>query len=547
MSIQATTSTSDGAVKSGSLREALEIRRVRREIFSMRDAVSIVVPLCTQLAELHAAGRRFLVHPSALMYGKAGTELDLDLANELPTHIRDRATIAPESRRGEKGDACASVFSIGAILYELCTGEIVGPGMKRPREAMPSLPPQFEVLLGKALVGDPKHRPHDLAALAQALHHLAPTGSMPPPPADESHLDHDAGFDVDVSLSMLPPEPVAAAYRLANGGPAGPASQSNGNGHVVQAQVPPPPSSRAMGDGYGLAAATASQPHMRLEDPTVRLAQLKEQLESDPRPRYVVVKDGMDHGLFNAVELLQQIASHQFIGAHPLRDTLSGEEKPIEEWSDFALFARHAGLNREIKQERKALEGVVAAESHRTQWKALVGATLLGVIVAAGAAWWLRERSRSQYEQTVRDDKATNVDSDAALSAAKGEGKGPGGVSRGGTGGGSFPQVAGGGSCEAAIAKYTEDYSQQGVPPDLTAGSYAGVLNKGTYLNSCGVPSNMSVSICAAVQNGRAVGVTVVTTPSSPGHASCVRGAVMGMGFPAHPRMDVARTTFAAN
>jgi hypothetical protein len=519
----------------------LEIRRVRRELFSMRDAVSIIVPLCTHLADLHAAGRRFVVHPSALKYGKAGTELDLDAANELPTHIRDRAAVPPECRRGEKGDACSSVFSIGAILYELCTGEIVGPGMKRPREAMPSLPPQFEVLLGKALVADPKHRPHDLGALAQALHHLAPSGSMPPPPADESHLDHEPGFDVDVSLSMLPPEPAAASLRFANGGPPS-------NGHVVQAQAIPPPSSRSMGDGYGLAAATASQPNMRLEDPTVRLAQLKEQLESDPRPRYVVVKDGMDHGPFTAVELLQQIASHQFIGAHPLRDTLSGDEKPIDEWSDFALFARHAGLNREIKQERKALEGVVAAESHRTQWKALVGATLLGVIVAAGAAWWLRERSRSQYEQTVRDEKASNVDSDAALSAAKNDGKGPGGAVRGGgVGGGSYPQVAGGGSCEAAIAKYTEDYSQQGVPPDLSAGSYAGTLNKGTYLNSCGVPSNMSVSICAAVQNGRAVGVTVVTTPSSPGHSSCVRGAVMGMGFPSHPRMDVVRTTFAAN
>jgi len=542
MSIQAMTSTDEGGVRSGSLREALEIRRVRHEQFSMRDAIAIVVPLCTHLAELHASGGRFFVHPSALKHGKAGTELDLDFASDLPTHIRDRAAVAPECRRGEKGDTRASVFSIGAILYELCTGEIVGPGMKRPREAAPTLPPQFEVVLGKALVADPKHRPHDLAALAQALHHLAPSGSMPPPAADESRLDHDVGFDVDVSLSMLPPAPFERVNGVSSARAGHVAQFSTGSTNAQAA----PPSSRSMGNGYGIAVAQASHPDLRVEDPTVRLAALKEQLESDPRPRYVVVKDGMDHGPFTAVELLQQIASHQFIGAHPLRDTLSGDEKPIDEWSDFALFARHAGLHREIKQERRALEGVVAAESHRTQWKALVGGTLLAVIVAAGAAWWLRERSRNEHEQTVREDKATNVDSDAALSAGKDGKKGPGGGIIGGGGGGKYPQIAGGGSCEAARAKYVEDYTQQGVPADLSAGAYNGVLAKGTYLNSCGVPSNMTVSICAAVQNGRAVGVTVSTQPASPSHSSCIRGAVMGMGFPAHPRMDIVTTTFAA-
>ena len=39
---------------------------------------------------------------------------------------------------------------------------------------------------------------------------------------------------------------------------------------------------------------------------TQRLADLKASLESDPRPRYVVIKDGMDHGPFSAVELLDR-------------------------------------------------------------------------------------------------------------------------------------------------------------------------------------------------------------------------------------------------
>ena len=73
------------------------------------------------------------------------------------------------------------------------------------------------------------------------------------------------------------------------------------------------------------------------------------------------------------------------------------------------------------------------------------------------------------------------------------------------------------------------------------------VLNRGSYLNACGVPSSMEVNVCAAVQNGRAVGVTVTTRPSNPGIASCIARQVRGISFPSHPRLDVARTTFSAN
>jgi hypothetical protein len=520
MSTQTPTATSEGAVKPSTLREAIEVRRVRGERFTMREAVAIIVPLSTHVAALHEEGKKLLLHPSAITHGKAGTEVDLAAATMPPAHARDKACIAPECRRGEAGDARASVFSLGAILYELVTGDHVGPGMKRPTEADPRLPAQLEVVLGKALVGDPKHRPSDLAALAQAFHHLAPSGSMAPPAADESHLDHDAGFDVDVSLSMIPPPP---AMPGAGGAPIA----ARQEGAFVVATAPP---------------SSARDPL----DPLQQLTALKARLESDPRPRYVVVKEGMDHGPFTAVELLQQIASHSFIGEHVLRDAISGDERAIDTWEDFSLFAQQAQLNRDIKQERKALDVVIKTERHRAQWKVLVGGTLLAVIAAGGVGWWMRERSRSKFDENVHADKASVTDANAALSAEK-AGAAKGGSGHWAGGAGSFPQVSGGGSCEAAIAKYTEDYSQQGVPPDLSAGAYAGVLNKGSYLNSCGVPSNMAVSICAAVQNGRAVGVTVVTTPSNPGISSCVRAQVMGLGFPSHPRMDVARTTFAAN
>ena len=82
------------------------------------------------------------------------------------------------------------------------------------------------------------------------------------------------------------------------------------------------------------------------------------------------------------------------------------------------------------------------------------------------------------------------------------------------------------------------------VPPDLTAARYGSVLNRGSYFAHCGVPDHVAVHICAAVQNGRAVGVTVRTKPSDRGLERCVAAAVRGLAFPSHPRMDVTRTTF---
>ena len=194
----------------GSLRAAMEARRASGKAFDVREIVSIGVPLCVRLAALHASGKRLFVHPSAIRYDGPEVEVMEDRTQAAPVLPRDRACLAPEERKGAPGDAAASVFAVGAILYELLTNAAVGPGMRRPAELVPNLPPALEVILGKALVADPKHRPHDLGALAQALHHVAPSASLAPPPADESHLDSEDGLEVDVSLSLIPPAPKSA-------------------------------------------------------------------------------------------------------------------------------------------------------------------------------------------------------------------------------------------------------------------------------------------------------------------------------------------------
>lgn len=512
------------AAQPDTLRAELDKRRKDKRTFTPAEVVRLLVPLCTELTELHKTGATFFVHPSAIkLLDDDGMTLDQGAAQMAPTSYRDRACLAPELRnKTGGGDARTSVFSLGAIIYEMLTSAPVGPGMRRPSEINPAVPPVLETVLSKALVGDRSHRPGDIGALAQALHHVAPKQSIPPPPADESHLDGEDGFEVDVSLSLIPPAPAGAPVI------------------VIEPAIPPPTPSQ-----LDVSAPDSSPGAEGARRTTERLAELKNALEADPRPRYVVIKDGMDHGPFTAVELLQQIATGSFLGDQVLRDTLTLEEHEIKEWEAFAPFAEQAKLNIDQEKERKALDRVVAKEQRSLGYKAFVAGGALVLVLAAVAGVWYRQRMTRDDSVRVSSDEAMSIDVDGGLA---GGAKGPGGAWRGGGSGGPLPILPGGMSCEAARDRYVEEYNMGGGkgPPDLTAGAYAGVLNKGSYLNACGVPPTMAVNICAAVQNGRAVGVTVRTTPANAGIAGCVASQIRGMSFPAHPRLDIAYTNFAA-
>ncbi|MBM4358175.1 MAG: hypothetical protein FJ096_08690 [Deltaproteobacteria bacterium] len=578
-----------------SLRDELERRYAVGGYFTFPEAVAATVPLIHSLAEHHEEGVALHVHPSSIRFFSGCCSLDLAAAGEPATDDRDRACVAPDLEDGRPGDARSSVFAVGAILYEMVTGETVGASFRPPSEIASEVPRSFDLLIESALVSDGHERPADLRALALALQ--GAVADAPSPTAE----DDDDGIEVDLesSVSQLPPTRKDPAIERARPATvtAGPnasrkprsertqPSVAARSGHPNVEAVPAPLVVQAAPTATTARLAPAAASGARgPRGTTERLAELKARLEADTRPRYLVVKDGMDHGPFTAVELLHQIATRHFDGGHALVDSLTKDERPLADWPDFAPFAEQAARSVAVEQERKDLAAQVSADTVKDRRKMLVatGVALVGVAALAGA-YFRFGRARND-DVVIRIGQAQNVDFEGGVARGKsgramgggkggrasgtkeaggpasapnagadsGPGDGPSdgpsdgpGEGRGESGGTIHPVVPDGLSCSGAQARYVEDYSKD-APPDLSAGAYGAVLNRGDYLNACGVPPSMAVSICAAVQNGRAVGVTVSTTPPNGGIARCIAGQVRSLSFPAHPRLDVSTTSFAA-
>lgn len=99
-------------------------------------------------------------------------------------------------------------------------------------------------------------------------------------------------------------------------------------------------------------------------------------------------------------------------------------------------------------------------------------------------------------------------------------------------------------SFEEAWGHAEQKYDPSSHVPDLTAEQLSRPFAGGAFLEACGTPGDMHVTIKAAVQNGRVVGVTVVTAPPSPRIAACIASAVRRFQFPVNPNMDAVTQTF---
>jgi serine/threonine protein kinase len=119
---------------------------------------------------------------------------DVATATVVPTMAATNAGVAvgtvaymsPEQARGERLDARSDVFSFGAVLYEMVTGQqafggattavifeaILNRHVRPLRELVADVPPDFAALIDWMLAKRPGDRPSDGSAVTAALREI---------------------------------------------------------------------------------------------------------------------------------------------------------------------------------------------------------------------------------------------------------------------------------------------------------------------------------------------------------------------------------------
>jgi eukaryotic-like serine/threonine-protein kinase len=166
-------------------------------------AVRIVIGVCHALEYIHSHG---VVHrdlkPENIMvdendnvklidFGIAGKEGSRRLTFAKFSQIMGTPEyISPEQVKGKRGDGRSDVYALGVMLYEMLTGKppFQGPNPFAimndrllnnpvpPREIDPSISPQLQEVIYRALERDPKNRYANAREMAWDLEHLDQVG-----------------------------------------------------------------------------------------------------------------------------------------------------------------------------------------------------------------------------------------------------------------------------------------------------------------------------------------------------------------------------------
>lgn len=518
---------------------------------SLRGAYNVVAHVCNALTALHATGAHGGVRPTAVWIGEDGkVQLgDLVLARAalsaggtggLPDN--EAAFLAPELKLGQPPTPASDIFGLGALLYVLLTSRSPMDAFVFPSQVHPECSQALDAELIRALSPDPAARHPSPDAFRTSLLALMEDA------AQASSEDFGLDIEVEVNLASIAPgrrnsiAPQQVAIPKAAPVPAVTQRDSGADGPGVGARVSIHEQFRP---SIEVNAAEAEAARRRQSLGEVDLKDVLAKITEDDAPRWMVVKNGMDHGPFSGRQLVNMIVQGEALSTHELMNTDTGRRGKVSEFAEFQEFLAQYELRRAETQRAAALANVETKEKHSARFKVVFGIAALGVIGLGAGIYALslsgagsKNKSDAELDMYRRGEVAIEG-SAGILPVPKGGG---GGARRSGSAGSSG---GGGASYEDAMMQAVDIGSAHGGGGEqqLSAGTVAGVMNK--HLNqlygACIHGSVGKVTVLIAIAgSGQVLGVSV--NGGDGGVQRCVADQVRRIHFPSFsaPRMGAS-------
>lgn len=509
----------DGARLSDFIHE----RESQGEPISLRGIYNVVAHLCSALSYAHAQGPHGTLRPSVVWVTRGGRvklhdfgigQVLLESAGPSAFKATDHACLAPEVKNGEAPTPQSDVFGIGAILYELLTTRAPGSDFVAPSHVRDDIPAEIDGILFQCLAPDPKDRFDSPEAVRNALLPFVTLANSMPPAADE-------GVSLDIDLgSVLPPPDLDIPSMLQP---------------TEEPFAPPPPPKRR------------------------RIQSLIHELSSDPKQRWMVARDKMDHGPFNARELIERVNVGGFSGDDDTMNTDTGERKKLREWPEFKEFVLQREHQDHAAAEQAARVNANRAEKRSSAVKWLIAASLVGITGLAVGGFLL---SRSSGTRELADLELGDLFKLGKITTGEAGLLPDEPVRKRKRGAGGAParrssSASGFTSYEEAMSRAVEigDASRSGGEGRLTGSQVASVMNRNLnrFYSRCvipevksgGKPGTVKVDLAIA-GSGSVLGASVYG--GSPGFRGCMGSQIKSVRFPTFgaPRMG-ARYTFTVN
>ncbi len=286
------------------------------------------------------------------------------------------------------------------------------------------------------------------------------------------------------------------------------------------------------------------------------LQMVMQRLTQNDAPRWMLIKEGLDHGPFSARELVGLMLRGEALGNHELLNIDSNERYLANDIPDFAVFLQQYAIKQRSDEHKHALERSKQSEKRSNLLKILIALGIVGAIAAVGVVLVVM-RDQSDSESSHELDLADLYEQgDIKIKGQAGllNGSRSGGKRR--SDGSAGASSKGGASFEDAMnqAMNLGDASKGGGEARLSTAAIAKVMNaKINKLFSCVSAELRAGNKLSTVQidlaiagSGKVLGAS--TRQGTASFRQCVSTKARGIHFPSFsaPRMG-ARYSFSVD